>query len=208
MSDIAPWLASAATMIAAIMTAANLGTRVTGWGFVVFTLGSIAWATVGLTTGQTSLAVTNGFLMVVNLFGIWRWLGRQARHDAGSETAAQRSRQRPQVPSLFSGASLIGAVVEDSGGEAIGRVIDTMHDCEGHTLSYVVIAQGGIAGAGETLRAIAPGHLRFGEKLRCRLSSSQLSAIPPIDDDAWPAVAPAAIVPTGNSDGRADDVDV
>lgn len=34
--DLASWLAPAATMIAAIMTASNAGTRMTGWGFVLF----------------------------------------------------------------------------------------------------------------------------------------------------------------------------
>ena len=48
LEDLAGWIAPAATMIAAMMTAANLGARVTGWGFGVFTLGSIAWSIVGL----------------------------------------------------------------------------------------------------------------------------------------------------------------
>lgn len=64
MPDVAAWIASAATMIAAMMTAANLGTKITGWGFVVFTVGSVAWAAVGLTTEQPSLAITNGFLLL------------------------------------------------------------------------------------------------------------------------------------------------
>ena len=45
LGDIAGWIAPIATAIAAIMTASNLGTRVTGWGFVVFAVGSIAWIT-------------------------------------------------------------------------------------------------------------------------------------------------------------------
>ncbi len=43
MESIATWLAPIATTIAALMTASNLGTRITGWGFVVFTVGSLAW---------------------------------------------------------------------------------------------------------------------------------------------------------------------
>ena len=60
-------LAPAATMIAAVMTASNLGARVTGWGFVVFTVGSIAWCLVALTSGQANLLWTNGFLILVNV---------------------------------------------------------------------------------------------------------------------------------------------
>src|SRR6188768_57692 len=70
MNDIASWVAPAATMIAAIMTAANLGARVTGWGFVVFSVGSVAWTLVGLGSGQTNLVATNIFLTLVNLVGI------------------------------------------------------------------------------------------------------------------------------------------
>ncbi len=202
MSDVAGWIASAATMIAAMMTAANLGTRVTGWGFVVFTFGSIAWASVGIMTGQTSLAFTNGFLLLVNLFGVWRWLGRQTRHEAGSEVAQQKSHQHPQVPSLYSGASLVGATVKDGNGETVGTIIDTMHACESRTLSYVVIAQGGVGGAGETLRAIAPDHLVFGQDgVRSLLNSTDVAAVAPIDKDAWPAVAPSTSVPSTRLSG-------
>lgn len=200
MPDVAAWIASAATMFAAMMTAANLGTKITGWGFVVFTIGSIAWAAVGLTSGQPSLAITNGFLLLVNLFGVWRWLGRQARHETGSEFAEQRSRARAHVPSLYSGASTIGANVFDSSGEKVGTVVDAMHDCESRTLSYVVISQGGVGGAGETLRALAPADLAFEiDGIHSALSAEQIMGIPPIDEKAWPAVAPPAL--TSNSHG-------
>lgn len=194
MPDVAAWVASAATMIAAMMTAANLGTKITGWGFVVFTIGSIAWAAVGITTGQPSLAITNGFLLLVNLFGVWRWLGRQARHETGSEIAEQRSRARAHLPSLCSGASAIGANVFDSSREKVGTVVDTMYDCESRALSYVVISQGGVGGAGETLRALAPADLAFeNDGIHSALSAEQIMAIPPIDEKAWPAVAPPAL---------------
>src|SRR6201999_4586061 len=58
-TEIAEWVAPIATMIAALMTASNLGPRVTGWGFVVFTIGAIAWALIGLTTGQSNLLWQN-----------------------------------------------------------------------------------------------------------------------------------------------------
>jgi len=61
------------------MTASNLGARVTGWGFVVFTVGAAAWIVVGIATNQTQLLWGNIFPGFVNLFGIWRWLGRRAR---------------------------------------------------------------------------------------------------------------------------------
>lgn len=77
------WIAPAATMIAAMMTAANLGPRVTGWGFIVFAVGSVCWSLVGATNGQTGLLLTNLFLTGVNLVGARRWLGRWERRCKG-----------------------------------------------------------------------------------------------------------------------------
>jgi len=40
MESIATWVAPIATTIAALMTASNLGSRITGYGFIVFTTAS------------------------------------------------------------------------------------------------------------------------------------------------------------------------
>lgn len=185
------WFASAATIVAAIMTAANLGTRFTGWGFAVFALGSMAWASVGLIEGKGSLAVTNGFLILVNLVGVWRWLGRQARYEKGSAVASARSRQARAVPTLFSSAWLLGAELRDDEGAVAGTIIDAMIDCETMHFAYVVVGQSGIGGTGETLHALAPRQIRIvGSTIRSTLTSTQIAALPAIDDDAWPLAAP------------------
>ena len=111
----AGWVAPIATAVAAIMTAVNLGARVTGWGFVVFLIGSLAWCAVGASTGQTNLLLTNGFLSLVNLIGIWRWLGRQARYEKGGAEAAEASVELP-VPDMRTSSSLIGTPVSDRSG--------------------------------------------------------------------------------------------
>lgn len=205
MENSASWIASAATMIAAMMTAANIGTRVTGWGFVVFTIGSIAWAVVGFSTGQISLMITNGLLFAVNLFGVWRWLGRQATYESGSAVAAARSRAQRHVPTLFSGGGLIGASVEDCDGQAIGTVVDSMLTCETNELAYLVIAQGGIAGAGEILRALSPIHFNVSnDGVRCDLTSIQIEALPAMDNSAWPAKAPEPLTTDTKPRGKYD----
>ena len=79
MADTVSWIATIATIIAASMTAANLGSRVTGYGFAVFLVGSVAWLTTGLLTDQPALVWTNVVLTFLNAFGIWLWLGRQSR---------------------------------------------------------------------------------------------------------------------------------
>lgn len=192
MIQTAEWIAPLATMFAAILTAANLGTRVTGWGFVVFAFGSIAWLWVGWAEQQTGLIATNAALLVVNLFGAWRWLGRQARHERGGERAARRSARSPAVPSLFSAAALSNADVIGTGGAVLGQVVDMMLDCDEQRPVYIVVGTGGLAGAGETLRAVAASHFRFGEgAVRCALGRDAFARLPPVAADAWPEVAPA-----------------
>ena len=94
------------------MTASNLGSRITGYGFVVFTLGSLAWLSVGAMTGQAPLLWTNVVLTVVNLFGVWRWLGRQTRLETGAEAAAQASQVTPGE-ALFPVSLLLRALTHD-----------------------------------------------------------------------------------------------
>ena len=140
--EAAAWIAPIATMIAAMMTAANFGSRITGWGFVVFVFGSIAWSAVGLASGQTNLVATNAFLTLINLIGVWRWLVRQARYDDGGQKAARHS-GRASVPSLFSANGVIGASVKRCDQEELGTVVDAMMVCDTMKLAYVVVAAGG-----------------------------------------------------------------
>lgn len=91
MEQAANWVAPIATTIAAIMVAANLGSRLTGYGFVVFSIGSIAWMAVGWFNDQMNLVWQNAVLLGVNLVGIWRWLGLRARYEKGAQVAAEQS---------------------------------------------------------------------------------------------------------------------
>ena len=95
MENIATWVAPVATTIAALMTASNLGSRITGLGFIVFTVGSLAWLALGITTGQANLLWQNIMLTALNLFGIWRWLGRQAKIEDGGHYRAGGARNSP-----------------------------------------------------------------------------------------------------------------
>jgi hypothetical protein len=191
MDSAAEWTATAVTIIAALMTASNLGARFTGWGFAVFALGSVAWITTGHLRDLQSLVVTNSVLLLVNLFGVWRWLGRQARYEKSGERVHDRSRWA-RVPTLFSGGALIGATVQGRDGKPRGEIVDAMLECDGKRLAYVVVSEGGVAGAGETLRAIPPARLNFeNDEIRCDLSDREWQSLPPIEDDRWPTEAPA-----------------
>ena len=195
MEEIAGWIALIATVTAALMTAANLGARVTGWGFVMFTLGTVAWIVADVLGAETplSLLVTHCVLLLVNVFGVWRWLGRQAHYEDSRKQASESSRWQ-RVPTLFSGGALIGATVKSPGEKPRGTIVDAMFECDSRRLAYAVVSEGGVAGAGETLRVIPPAHLVFAEdEIRCDLSDSDWQALPPIEDDHWPTKAPPPV---------------
>src|SRR6201990_1630270 len=95
MADTISWVATVATVIAASMTAANLGSRITGYGFAVFLVGSLSWLAAGLLTNQPALVWTNAVLTLLNIFGVWRWLGRQSRVEEGAKAASEASEATP-----------------------------------------------------------------------------------------------------------------
>ena len=186
MEQAAAWIAPIATMLAAMMTAANLGARVTGWGFVIFTIGSIGWSIVGISTGQQNLLFTNGVLTLVNVVGIWRWLGRQARYQDGGQAATERS-AAARVPTLFAAGALAGAKLIGRDGSPIGVIIDAMLRCSDAGIAYVVVSEGGVGGVGERLHALHPDELQLSEEgITCRLSGDELERRPAIEPSAWP----------------------
>lgn len=187
METIAAWMAPAATMIAAMMTAANAGARVTGWGFVVFLAGSIGWSIVAISTDQQNLFWTNLFLCLVNAVGIWRWLGRQARYEEGGRSAARRSEIR-RVPSLFPLGAFPGTKLTGADGAPLGTVIDGMMRCSDLGLAYVVVRENSLSGLGEQLYALAPVEIRLSDDgLSCAFSGDELKQRMPIEPDQWPA---------------------
>ncbi len=186
MDEIAGWVAPVATTIAAMMTAANLGARITGWGFVVFTIGSVAWVIVSVGTGQTNLLATNGFLTLVNVVGIWRWLGRQAKYDDGGDKATKESAQVSQ-PSLIPLGKIAGARVETRDGEPIGEAVEAMIERRSGRINYVVVSVGGVGGVGETLHALPRDVLDFGQDaIVTRYSRAEIDALSAIERDNWP----------------------
>ena len=186
MADTVSWIATVATVIAASMTAANLGSRITGYGFCVFLVGSLAWLAVGILTSQPALTWTNVVLTVLNAFGIWRWLGRQARVEEGAKSAAEASTETPGE-ALFPVSLLTSAKVR-SGDAVLGDCVDAMAGCRSGTLSYVVVSQGGLAGVGETLRRLPwrDAHVEDGT-LVAHLSGRAFDQLQALPKDEWPA---------------------
>jgi sporulation protein YlmC with PRC-barrel domain len=129
---------------------------------------------------------------LVNLVGIWRWLGRQAKHGDGSRRAMKRS-ERTHGPTLMSACAMISAPVMDEDGDRVATVVDAMLSRETHDLVYLVIARGGVGGLGEALHPLDPDavELTF-DGVVTHLSADRLDALPVLEPDRWPAALPEA----------------
>ena len=70
-----------ATASAAALIAADLGRRVTGWGFVLFVAVAISWVIAALMSDPPAypLAVMNGLLLCINAWGVWQFLLNRRR---------------------------------------------------------------------------------------------------------------------------------
>jgi len=166
-------------MIAAMMTAANLGARLTGWGFAVFVVASVAWIVVGVSSGQTSLIVANAFLTVVNVVGVWRWLGREAKYrDDAADVAARSSHAANHPRRPVSG--LLGKPVRDRRGRQVATIVDAILACDDGHVAGLLVRQGGIGGFGERVVVLD----------RFDLSSGDVTT--PLDPDALADLPEAA----------------
>ena len=168
------------------MTAANLGSRVTGYGFVIFTIGALCWIVVGISTHQPALLWTNAVLTLLDIFGIWRWLGRQTKVEEGARAASEASEMIPGE-ALFPVSLLTHAAVTNGGAE-LGRCIDAMAGCSSGRLSYVVVSQGGLAGVGETLKRLPWDSATVeGEVVTTELNTARFEQLDSLPRDQWPA---------------------
>ena len=179
------WVASVATLVAALMTASNLGSRVTGYGFAVFTAGALCWIAVGALTHQPALTWTNVVLIVVDIFGVWRWLGRQARVEEGGRAASEASERTPGE-ALFPVSLLARAPVQCEGKE-VGHCIDAMAGCRSGRLDYLVVSEGGVAGVGEQLRRLpwTGAHVEA-EAVIAHFGAESFGRLDELQRDEWP----------------------
>jgi PRC-barrel domain len=186
LTTIAEYVAPIATMLAACMTAANLGPRVTGWGFVVFTVGSLAWSAVAVASGQQNLLLTNAFLTLVNAVGIWRWLGRIARFADGAKAAEKKS-EAGDTPTLVNIGAIEGRAIVDRSDQKIGSAVGLMAAVDSGKVAYIVVGLGGIGGLGERLVALPWDVVDLSEQTGvAKISERELAALPDLDPADWP----------------------
>ena len=68
------WIAAFGTMVAAALVAADLGRKVTGWGFVLFCVVAVTWVVSGLSSHAIPIAAMNAILLLINAWGVWQFL--------------------------------------------------------------------------------------------------------------------------------------
>ena len=185
MADTISWLATVATVAAAFMTASNLGSRVTGYGFGVFTVGALCWIAVGALTHQPALMWTNVVLFALDIFGVWRWLGRQAGVEEGARSATEASERTPGE-ALFP-ISILGRAPVLCGREPVGHCIDAMAGCRSGRLDYIVVSEGGVAGVGERLRQLPwrDAHVED-EAVVAHFTDDRFEHLEELPRDQWP----------------------
>jgi hypothetical protein len=71
--SLAKWIGTGAGVSGAIMIALNLGLVI--YGFGLFLISSLLWSVVGWLQREMSLLVLQGTFTIINMIGIYRWLG-------------------------------------------------------------------------------------------------------------------------------------
>ena len=185
METLLNWLAPACIILGALLTASNLGNRITGVGFIALAAGSLAWMGLGLLGGPPSLIWQNIILALLNGFGVWRWLGREAQVEEGAK-AAQEGSRTSQGESLFPASMLGKAAIQNDDGDVIGAAVDAMIGCGSGRVSYLVLSRCGIAGVAETLHRLDWHEMRIdGEQITAHISSPR--QLPEMERDQWPS---------------------
>jgi len=91
------WIAALGTMCAAGLIAADLGRKVTGWGFVLFCAVSITWIVSGLTSNALPIAAMNAVLLAINAWGVWQYLLNPRKKKVLERVEAVAARIERQV---------------------------------------------------------------------------------------------------------------
>jgi hypothetical protein len=186
METILNWAAPVAIIVAALMTASNLGSRITGAGFIVFTVGSLCWMAIGTLQGPPSLLWQNAVLTALNLFGVWRWLGREASLEDGGKAAAEASAALPG-DDLFPASLFTKGKVLDTSHDEMATCVDAMLESGSGRPTYLVDSQGGVGGVGETFSRLPWSEVSVGDDcFRTSLMSGDLLRYDELKRGEWP----------------------
>lgn len=82
MLEFLEWYGAIAAVVAALVVASNICRRVSGWAFVLFVTSSIALIAWGfLSEDASGIGWQNICLLVINLWGVYRYLIQKERTD-------------------------------------------------------------------------------------------------------------------------------
>ncbi len=88
--DILEWYGAIAAVIAALVVASNISTRISGWAFVLFVTSSISLVAWGfMSEDAQGIGWQNVCLLLINLWGVYRYLIRG--DDISDEANSSRS---------------------------------------------------------------------------------------------------------------------
>lgn len=92
------WIAAIGTILAAAMVAADFSRRITGFGFVLFSIVACLWVYSGVTAPDgMPLAIQNGVLLFINLFGVWQFLISRKKKQEIDKAAEIAERAKQEV---------------------------------------------------------------------------------------------------------------
>ena len=86
MLDFLEWYGAIAAVIAALVVASNISSRVSGWGFALFVTSSCALVAWGfLSEDAEGIGWQNICLLLINLWGVYRYLIRPDPSEGGND---------------------------------------------------------------------------------------------------------------------------
>jgi sporulation protein YlmC with PRC-barrel domain len=139
MENFFSWVGPACILTGSLLAAANAGARWTGYGFIFLTLGAVSFGSLSVLTSDYFGSVINFALVMVNGFGVRRWLGHLAVAEAAASNAQSKSLASEAVPTIAALSKVIGRQVLDQTGEPFGEIADVMVEIETGKLSYFVV---------------------------------------------------------------------
>lgn len=84
------WYGAIAAVIAALIVATNVSARVSGWAFVLFVTSSLALTAWGfLSDDAEGIGWQNVALLLINLWGVYRYLGPRNPRDSDRPVEAR-----------------------------------------------------------------------------------------------------------------------
>jgi hypothetical protein len=83
--------------------------------------------------------------------------------------------------------SLLARAKVRSVGSSLGRCVDAMAGCQSGRIAYVMVSEGGVAGAGEQLRRLPWSELHVEEdEVVTRLDEAEFCSLEAVPKDHWP----------------------